>query len=395
MTDDDRTGGLSLDAYVDTALADNRRDASWESLAEAISGTEALTFGGPVGARLPQAGNPFARLFSTEIGHRALLRFGSESRGLAAVGDLAVQPLLHPERLDEVIGRVLGRPLGANPRRLIVYHGDGGVRRSVLVLDPDLPSDAPASVIPGDLLLDFLGRPSERAEAALKRLDLGDNPELVTQAISVARPRVVVGPAPPMVKTCVPVPPWKVEHGAEVSTVGALVRDAQGRRGVTVCHHGTGAVGAAVVLVDGARRTSGTVSLASQTLDIGFVPVGDDWQAGSLSAVRGVLTSRAPGRAEKHSFRGYGMQGGTLLKTTEILATDWGVPGGERGRQLCVQTRADTNHGDSGAALINEDDFLVGFAFQRTPYGSTATVTFADWIWARSALDELDLTPTQ
>ena len=74
------------------------------------------------------------------------------------------------------------------------------------------------------------------------------------------------------------------------------------------------------------------------------------------------------------------------------MAVDFGVPFPMPGRQLCVQTKAVTNYGDSGSALLNDDDRLVGFAFQRTAYGGRATVEFSDWIWAASVLNELGLT---
>jgi S1-C subfamily serine protease len=58
---------------------------------------------------------------------------------------------------------------------------------------------------------------------------------------------------------------------------------------------------------------------------------------------------------------------------------------------LRVQTGADTNTGDSGSALINQDDKVIGFAFERAAFGEKPQIT--DWIWAANALSALGLTP--
>ena len=47
----------------------------------------------------------------------------------------------------------------------------------------------------------------------------------------------------------------------------------------------------------------------------------------------------------------------------------------------CVYTDSDTAEGDSGAALIDEDDKIVGFAMGRSSYDSR--VQFSYWAWAQ------------
>jgi len=45
-----------------------------------------------------------------------------------------------------------------------------------------------------------------------------------------------------------------------------------------------------------------------------------------------------------------------------------------------VYTSADTAPGDSGAALINADDHIVGFAYRRSRYD--AATQYSSWVWA-------------
>jgi hypothetical protein len=61
--------------------------------------------------------------------------------------------------------------------------------------------------------------------------------------------------------------------------------------------------------------------------------------------------------------------------------------------RLCnrIQTDPDTDEGDSGSALIDEYDQVIGFAFERTDYNDYPQ--FTDWIWAANALRALSLTP--
>ena len=48
--------------------------------------------------------------------------------------------------------------------------------------------------------------------------------------------------------------------------------------------------------------------------------------------------------------------------------------------EMCrVYTEPDTAHGDSGAALIDEDGYIVGFAHSLSRYGPPK---FSTWVWA-------------
>src|SRR5438034_4607166 len=83
---------------------------------------------------------------------------------------------------------------------------------------------------------------------------------------------------------------------------------------------------------------------------------------------------------------------GTKRKvTTYIKSHDAGILRNRRTLQLKVQTPADTNSGDSGSALVDQDDRVVAFGFERTGLGEFPELT--DWIWAANALSALGLTP--
>jgi hypothetical protein len=60
---------------------------------------------------------------------------------------------------------------------------------------------------------------------------------------------------------------------------------------------------------------------------------------------------------------------------TLITANDLAIMDPQPEEMCRVYTEPDTAHGDSGAALIDEDDYIVGFAYTVSKYFST-------WVWA-------------
>lgn len=403
-----------LDGFADTLLWRNRGLYPWKKVSStnatwstpSAPPREAVDSSGYLGRirswfrqRSPQfpaesdlrseAEDPFDTLFSSEVWRRALSRFRHQEEALAELAFLAVQPLLD-DRIDEVIKTYMGRTLSDRARRLVVYHGQSRLLRSVLLLDDTIKGHL-SFILPPSYYSWLFETLKESTISKIRRLQPGliQNHRELAVVVNAVRPAVMIASAPPMVPTCIPRPPWRVDCGSRISTAGAMVRDLSGRTGVTVSHHGAGEVGANVVIKSGVQEVPGKVFAASKTLDTCFVPVSGISPFSKQIGLGGILKGRAPGRSERHQFQGWAH---SAPKTTQIVAVDWGVPEPVEGRQLCVQTTPDTNYGDSGTALINGDDQLVGFAFQRTPYGSDVTIEFADWIWARSALEELRLT---
>jgi hypothetical protein len=170
----------------------------------------------------------------------------------------------------------------------------------------------------------------------------------------------------------------------EISTVGVFCRDADGELGASACWHGTGPAGTPVEVAG----TASVVKLASAAQDIVFIPLDAGYPVPPLRGRAGVRTQRAPSQAEQVTFDGAGSGG---LVSTRVQSHDAGILRRRASVQLKVQTPADTNPGDSGAALVDGDDRIVGFGFERTGLGEYPE--FTDWIWADNALAALDLSP--
>jgi hypothetical protein len=262
--------------------------------------------------------------------------------------------------------------------------------RSVNV--PDLLANALRSERTSDRITRILRESSEEGDWAAETLTsvsrqsrtVGPTMPLIAlgvAAVAECRPNVVVAPKPKMIPLCVPTPPFDIEAGAKRSTSGVLVQDSNGHRGITACFHGAGPIGTEVLV--GSLRCK--VTAADQVQDACFIPLGDGVNFPEMLGSKGVLTRRPPWQTERARFYG----GSSGDKWCRITGIDVGLPGVRPGRQLCVQTTPDTDEGDSGAALINENDEVMGFAFQRTAWGEP--LQFTDWIWAASALQALNL----
>jgi hypothetical protein len=207
--------------------------------------------------------------------------------------------------------------------------------------------------------------------------------EGLAQLLHIAQPEIVKTRKPEMVPLCVPWPHMAVETQGQRSTAGMLCRDAEGKLGITACFHGTGPTGTKVQI--GLR--SYEVGLWDAVQDIVFIPLGDDYNIPDVAPVKDVLTDSEPPKGGHARFDGATNQ----EAETRIFSTDAGLLRARPSVQLKVQTRADTDPGDSGSTLIDENDRALGFAFERTGYGDFPE--FTDWIWAANALRALGLTP--
>jgi hypothetical protein len=76
-------------------------------------------------------------------------------------------------------------------------------------------------------------------------------------------------------------------------------------------------------------------------------------------------------------------------KQTRIISFDMSVVSPTPYSGGRVYTDPDTIPGDSGAALIDSDDHIVGFAVGRTAFG--APVEFSTWSWAEEVLSAHEL----
>jgi hypothetical protein len=220
-------------------------------------------------------------------------------------------------------------------------------------------------------------------EVAIVREMLDIGARSLADAFFVSRPEVVLTRHPKMVPLCVPVPHVRIDAGTRISTAGIFCRDTDGELGVTGCRHGTGPVGTQVQV----DLRASVVKRASEVQDLVFIPLGDGFNVPPLAGLGKVLRDREPARADRVHFSGVVNQN----RTTRVMSTDQGMLRQRPTVQLRLQTDPDTDQGDSGSALLDEQDRVIGFAFERTAYEDYPQ--FTDWIWAANALRALELTP--
>jgi hypothetical protein len=96
--------------------------------------------------------------------------------------------------------------------------------------------------------------------------------------------------------------------------------------------------------------------------------------------VRGVLSGLVPRNYEEVSFEG------KVSGPTSTFVTGWTpeLPRISVDTQARVMTEPDTVPGDSGAAVIDSQGYIIGFAFRRSGYNERPPL--ASWIWAESVL---------
>jgi hypothetical protein len=219
-------------------------------------------------------------------------------------------------------------------------------------------------------------------EAAALRQVLSGGPEALAEVFMISQPEILLTRRPRMIPLCVPSPHMKIESGEKISTAGVFCRDADDDLGVTGCFHGTGPVGTKVNV--GLRECR--VKHASEVQDLVFIPLGKGYDMARIAGLGGVRDDREPARADHVRFDGAVNQN----RETRIFSTDTGLLRARPTIMLKLQTDPDTDQGDSGSALLDEHDKVLGFAFERTAYDDYPQ--FTDWIWASNALRALGLT---
>jgi len=191
---------------------------------------------------------------------------------------------------------------------------------------------------------------------------------------------VLAGKLPDLELTSVPSPALSVSTSpASIGTAGVATTNKAGLFGVTAPYHafvtGTSspATGAAVTV----GPSTGTIESVDQVSDSCFISIGST-SGIPLRPFKGRLDSVTPRMNQPAEFEGV-----TSGKTsTTILGWSPDLPFVQPFSQLKVYTAPDTNRGDSGAALIDSDDFLIGFAFYRTTL--TGALQYSAWVWAES-----------
>jgi hypothetical protein len=194
---------------------------------------------------------------------------------------------------------------------------------------------------------------------------------------------VILASAPRVERLYVPSTPLDVFDASigQNSTAGIVVEDLtkQGRVGVTAALHGISASSTSVTV----NGKSGTVIRTSLITDSAFIEVPNP----STSAVttKGVMSGLAPRGSQNADFVG----AVSKKRTTTIVGWDPQVPTPSPHRQACLYTGRDAQPGDSGCALVTDDDWIVGFAFERTLPGQSPVQ--CSWVWAESVMNGLQV----
>jgi hypothetical protein len=256
------------------------------------------------------------------------------------------------------------------PPVLMMLSPDVGAHESRLVSDEmDLPF---RGLMIG---LEEVADPGEDTpESVTLRQVLRGGPMALIEVFAIAQPEIVLTRRPRMIPLCAPSPHIPVKSGEKVSTAGILCRDADGDLGVTACYHGTGPVGTEVAV--GLRKCR--VKRADVVQDIVFIALGQGFNVPQIAGLNGVRADREPARSDRARFDGVSNQN----TNTRIFGADAGLLRSRPTIMLKVQTDPDTDQGDSGSALLDENDKVLGFAFERTAYDDYPQ--FTDWIAERT-----------
>lgn len=198
------------------------------------------------------------------------------------------------------------------------------------------------------------------------------------------RPKLFIAQDPNPFYTSIGLPdpslPWsETSSGANNAIAGVFAKNSEGKEGVTIARHAI----KHQPLIPGATKIFlkghlGTVLSEDCSSDSCFVEIDPSLLGNHPRPMKGVLRGMFPRLQEKVSFTN---QNG---ERTETVISDWSLDllDIEMGNQVKVFTPPCTNPGDSGTALIDSQDHVVGFAFKRSGIGKE--LGYSSWIWADS-----------
>jgi len=273
------------------------------------------------------------------------------------------------------------------PARMIVVPRSHLNRFDLLVLYPDLPDTFTPVRSRIDTEMDLVNA-IEHAPLTEEKLSrhIGANAlRLAREATNGGKQpfAIVTAKEPLSERLYVPSTPLEIVDTStgDRSTAGVVVEDLtkQGRIGVTAALHAISS-SSTNVTVNGA---SGTVVRSHQITDSAFVEVPKP--AGLAISSKGVMLGLAPRGSQAANFVGAVSKN----RTTTILGWDPEVPDPSSHRQACIYTGRDAQPGDSGCALVTDDGWIVGFAFERTRPGQS--LAQCSWVWANSVMKGLQV----
>ncbi len=287
---------------------------------------------------------------------------------------------------------------------IVVAHGDDA-RRDLLVLGPPGTesvafyaadeSYSPRTRRTGGDIRSVTAAESERLQRRLMLAGIDVDRRVVSRAVSemwdIWPFSIVTGTQPGMSPTgartpkllIAPCPALPVTvHGTvkAAATAGVIGTDNTGRVLVVTARHAV--LGAGEVHVAGWPAKIRASDEVTDTCLLEVSCPADAWPGAGLAGPRKI----APVEHRPGTFDGAGSQ----HRQTMIRAYDLSILDPDQYLASKVYTDPDTVPGDSGAALIDSEDYIVGFAVSRTAFG--APYEFSSWVWADQVLARYGLT---
>lgn len=341
-------------------------------------------------------------LMNDLLGGEAAPPLTSAGPASAAVGR-TVFPVGHPEPLlaglfwlgfvrdPAVFGRAatsLGASYAARP--VVVPHAED-TRFDLLLLDPRFEGAPVARFVePSEATRAMnLGPSLSTVARLLKRSGLDrqmDASILLTSATEMARSRrfgIAVMHEPEQLDTCAVSPALKVKDGVKtVATIGVVVPAEGGAFLGTTADHAIAAGWAGFSAADRPFR----VHRRHAPSDSCALELAEDPSIGRLRrGLAGPLVT--PPTPYANVFFDGAESGPTPTRTH--MSWDLCLLDLQPDEMCRIYTEPDTVPGDSGAALINSADRLLGFAYRRSAYDSP--VQFSSWVWAAQVCAAHDL----
>lgn len=217
--------------------------------------------------------------------------------------------------------------------------------------------------------------------------------QMIREAIAAQEFQIIIAGKPPVIRLSVrglaaPSPALDVrrrQDAEEYGSVGVFAEDGQRLVCTTALHvlqeeEGETVPLAREVWIGGAP---GAVISTHEISDSAIVAL-DHPEEMDLSSARpllGPLSGVTPREGQPMTFEGAGSPG-----PLHPYVTGWSrdLLNVKPYNQAKVLTTPDTTPGDSGAALFDPDDFLIGFSFDRSEFN--AIPEFSSWIWADSVV---------
>jgi len=283
-------------------------------------------------------------------------------------------------------------------RQIIVSHADD-TRHDLLILAPNVPETFGVTVRParsywrtrGALggISDVALAEGARMRAMLARADIDVDVRSVILAVTeladradfrlvvAAEPDETPTEAPTMMGA--PAPALPVTIGGEpdvVATAGVIGGDGAGGVWAITAWHAVSAASVKAVEIRVGGTAASVVGRDKLTDSCLLSVTCRDW----AGVGRAGLLRFAPAEHRPATFDG----AGSGHKQTKIRGYDLSVLDSSPYLSSKVYTDPDTVPGDSGSALIDIEDHIVGFAVSRTAFG--APLEFSTWSWAGQVL---------